>query len=451
MRVTARFVARPLRCQRGPMPAIRRSMRNEGWLSPRPRLRGRLRDGLAASGLTVAMTWHHPTPAYASNWERAWDGGLFLGVQFGNPRRPASAILGIEARGVLIDNTWTCDGHMQDYVGAVARAALIGWKDSRLTLGPVMGTTNGLWGYAGEATVGIERGSDPGFVFQVGGEVNALFLLNARAGYAFGRDGYAAVGVRVPPLSFGSLCVTGRPLRRHDARAPVAGAQWSTLLRSRASDERAALVWTERACLEWASVPAFCELAEQLAASGAPESLIGRARQAAADELRHAVISAQAVAALASAPVLALDPPTVSDRAVATGRAGLVRLAVESFLDGCLGEATAAVVAASEADLAGNVDLRRTQRTIACDEARHASLAWDIIDWTLAVHPEAAGAALTGLAASSAATATGARTATASQGPTLEGFGILDASRVTILADEQRARARARLTARLTA
>jgi hypothetical protein len=234
-------------------------------------------------------------------------------------------------------------------------------------------------------------------------------------------------------------------LRRNDARAPVAGAQWSARSLDRVSSERAARVWTERACLEWASVPAFCELAQQLKASGAPESLIARAREAAADELRHAVISAGAAADLVCAPALGLDPPVGSDRAAASGRAGIVRLAVESYLDGCIGEATAAVVAAREADLAGHADLARMQRTIATDEARHAELAWDVLEWTLAVQPEATRAALRGLDAPP----TGAPVSPANSGPTLERFGILDSSRVHALGMEQRAGAYARLAARL--
>jgi hypothetical protein len=351
--------------------------------------------------------------------------------------------LGIEGRGVLIDSAFDCDGKMQNFAGAVARIEVIGWENVRLTLGPVVGTTNGLKGFGGEATAGIERGTDPGVVFQAAAEVNGLFLFNARAGYAFGRDGLVAVGVRVPPLSLSGGCSTGRPLRRNDARASVAGAQWSARSLDRVSDQRAARVWTERACLEWASVPAFCELAQQLKASDAPEALIARAREAAADELRHAVLSAEAAAGLASAPTLVLDPPVSSDRAAATGRTGIVRLAVESYLDGCIGEATAAAVAAHEADLAGNADLARMQRTIATDEARHAELAWDVLEWTLAVQPEATRAALGGLDAPTPP-------AQAVACPSLERFGILASSRIHAVAAEQKASAKARLTARLT-
>ena len=413
------------------------------------RLSPRLRDGLAASGLAVAMSWRNPAPACASGWGATGDGGIFVGAHFGNPRQPAAFTFGVEARGIFIDAADSCNSHFQTFGGAVARIELIGWHRSRLMLGPVMGATNGGVGYAAELTAGIERGTEPGLVLQAGGEVSALLLLNARGGYAFGRDGEFAVGLRFPPLSTSSSCVstTGRPLRRNDARAPVAGAQWCAPPRDRARDDSAARVWTERACLEWASVPAFCELAQQLQASGAPATLIARAREAAADELRHAVLSAETAASLAGAPALGLDPPVTSDRAAAGGGAGVVRLAVESYLDGCIGEATAAAVAAREADLAGDADLARMQGTIARDEARHAELAWDILAWTLAVEPKTTRAALANLGATpSHAPAPGAEA-----GPNLERFGILDSSRVHAVASEQRVRAQARLASRLTA
>jgi len=75
----------------------------------------RARDSLALSGLAVAMTWRDPAVAHASPWEKTGDGGVFIGLRFGNPRRPIAAPIGLEVRGVLLDNAFTCDAHMQDY------------------------------------------------------------------------------------------------------------------------------------------------------------------------------------------------------------------------------------------------------------------------------------------------------------------------------------------------
>ena len=49
-----------------------------------------------------------------------------------------------------------------------------------------------------------------------------------------------------------------------------------------------------------------------------------------------------------------------------------MRLATESWLDGCLGEGIAAARAARAASLASDPAALRVQRTIASDEARHA-------------------------------------------------------------------------------
>jgi hypothetical protein len=59
------------------------------------------------------------------------------------------------------------------------------------------------------------------------------------------------------------------------------------------------------------------------------------------------------------------------------------RLAVESWLDGCLSEGRAAAQAERAAELATDPQARATMRTIACDELRHAELAWAILAWGL--------------------------------------------------------------------
>jgi len=79
-----------------------------------------------------------------------------------------------------------------------------------------------------------------------------------------------------------------------------------------------------------------------------------------------------------------------------------------------------------------------------------AGLAWDILDWTLAVAPETTRAALTGVGAG----LEGRRDTVprpGDAGPTLEPFGILDSGRVQATSSEQRAAATARLAARLAA
>jgi rubrerythrin len=128
---------------------------------------------------------------------------------------------------------------------------------------------------------------------------------------------------------------------------------------------------------EAASVHAFAALHAELAAAGAPPELLTRIRSAAADEVRHA----QAVAALAAGRGAACRPPT---RAFVEPRS-LHAIAVENAIEGCVRETWAALLAAHQATWAGDPHIRRTMRTIAADEARHAELAWAIDAWLRSV------------------------------------------------------------------
>jgi hypothetical protein len=126
-------------------------------------------------------------------------------------------------------------------------------------------------------------------------------------------------------------------------------------------------------------VPAFLQLAAELLAHDAPLSLVERALDAACDEVRHA----SACAAMASRLLGYHVWPTLPElRSRPTP--SLVRLAVESWLDGCLGEGAAAKRAARDALAAGEGRTRGVWARIAEDESRHAELGWDILGWTVA-------------------------------------------------------------------
>ncbi|MCB9569960.1 MAG: ferritin-like domain-containing protein [Myxococcales bacterium] len=129
----------------------------------------------------------------------------------------------------------------------------------------------------------------------------------------------------------------------------------------------------ELAHLEAASVPAFERLADELATFDAPAELIAEAEAAAIDEARHAALIgalAEAAGARPSAPELA--PPA---------ERSLLALAIENAVEGCVGETYAALVAAHQAEHAGDPALRACMAEIAADEARHAALAWAIDAW----------------------------------------------------------------------
>ena len=409
----------------------------------------RRRDiGLAATFLTASEISAQAAPAVEpAPWGRTYSAAINAGVRFGGDGGPRF-VFGFEATGVYIDDPHRCGGDLQTYAGAIARLEGATGEGPRLLLGPVLGRTSGTAGYAADAGFGYAFGRHPGFVAAAGATGSLNYLLEMRVALSSRFDGQAAGALRYPPLTTSGSCVVGRPLRRDDGQAPLAGA---TQVRRRrtgdgmpdgiddAAQARASRVWLDRARMEWASVPAFLELARQLTALGAPVELAERARAAAADELRHAVLSGDLAATLGDLHLLDLDPPAATPpRPAAWGRAGLIRLAVESFADGCVGEAAAADQAMREAEIAAIPTIARVLRAIAGDEARHALLAWDVLTWALAADGAAVRPALR-----AAASALPEMTAAASPGPTA--FGILDGGAVLSLRAERRARALTRL------
>lgn len=421
--------------------------------------------GAAASGIALAST-AAGRPALAREWTPAGDAGIFLAAHFGAGRALQWGF-GLEARGVFIQEDGACDETpMLVFSGAVARAELIGgWKQVRLTLGPAVGMTNGIFGFGADVTggVGVPLGSTEGaaLVGSLGLDATALVIPNARAAYVLGTqpDLVLGVGARLPPLVIHKACVVGRPVRRGVWRAPVAGGHVRTAgvghSRGRHAGEpvdhtaeRAGRVWLRRASMEWASVPAFCELGEQLRACEAPASLQARARQAAADELRHAVDSARVSVGLSGALGLDLDPPITTNRELAQGREALTRLVVESWHDGCLGEGAAAALANLEADAAGIATITRTQRTIAADEGRHAELAWEVIEWVLGRDPACARPLLEEAAAGALSSRPDGGAGEIS-GAGLRRFGITDGACIGDTATRVGAESRARLLALL--
>lgn len=142
--------------------------------------------------------------------------------------------------------------------------------------------------------------------------------------------------------------------------------------------------WASDAALEHASIAAFEQLAQQLEAAGAPSELVASARTAAVEEAEHtrrclALAERHAERELVLAPLPALPVPSACE-----GRereALLVRLAIESFVDGTLGEGFAAASAAAALAEATDPEVRRTLEIIARDEASHAAHARDVVAW----------------------------------------------------------------------
>jgi hypothetical protein len=138
------------------------------------------------------------------------------------------------------------------------------------------------------------------------------------------------------------------------------------------------------AYLEAASVPAFRQLATELAAFGAPELLQRAANRAMRDEIRHARVMTK-LAERHGARV-----PIVRVRRV--GERSLEAFARENAIEGCVKETYGAAIALHQADYANDLALRTTMGAIARDELRHAELAWQIDGWARAQLPARASA-----------------------------------------------------------
>jgi hypothetical protein len=203
-----------------------------------------------------------------------------------------------------------------------------------------------------------------------------------------------AVGARSMP-TFGPLnscapSAVGRPQRAADGHrtCPSEPPKSRSLGRAKWHDELAA-DWLDYAHQEYESVPAFLQLAHELASLSAPACLVRRARTAAIEELEHTALCLD-VAGLDES-ISSMSVPRIARRDALIGFEGITRMALESWVDGCLGEGLAARLAADESRPHAVDGIRRVQGRIARDEHRHAVLGWDILRWCVGCEPEVKG------------------------------------------------------------
>jgi hypothetical protein len=279
----------------------------------------------------------------------------------------------------------------------MAQLAIVNLEHAHVTVGLQGGgelSRNGA-ALSGELGATYHFADRPGFDVHSGANaIVLLFPFSVRAQwlqqeYAFdvgARYAYASnVG---PDFTYGiaGTCVVGRPLRTSNgvahfdarARSPADFAIPGTPT----CDEMfaAGLDWQCAAQYECASVLAFLQLAAELLAHDAPDALVAAALAAAEDEIGHARISSELASRFLGAHVF----PTLPEVAPAlAGRAALIRLSTESWLDSCLAEGMASARARRASHLAVDRGARTAQRVIARDEARHAEVGWDILAWAM--------------------------------------------------------------------
>lgn len=147
--------------------------------------------------------------------------------------------------------------------------------------------------------------------------------------------------------------------------------------------DAAAQYWIDAARAEHASIAAFGNLSLQLLALGAPPGLLEATHAAALDEIRHARDAFAIASRLAGRTI---EPGPFPEAARMSAQITLRALAVETFVDGCIAEACAALEA-SRAAREAEPSIAAVLEGVAADESRHAALAWSIVAWCCECDP----------------------------------------------------------------
>ena len=191
---------------------------------------------------------------------------------------------------------------------------------------------------------------------------------------------------QLPP----ETAIVGRPLRRRRGRLYFARSRtcglWVTDAATLAlpRDVRTLLAdhWRRAGELEHASVVAFDDLARRLRYVRATDALVARARKAATQEREHARRCFELASRYAGRQITAgrLHLPLRRPRSRTNE---ITTLAVEALRDGVVNEGYAAWLAGAQLDRARDAEVRNTLTVIAADEAEHAELSRDVLEWCL--------------------------------------------------------------------
>ncbi|MET0389673.1 MAG: hypothetical protein ABW321_27115 [Polyangiales bacterium] len=309
--------------------------------------------------------------------------GAFVGYQFGARSGIEWGFEGFMTRTL---NGGGCSSAPRTGLGPLVQVAWLGMWEPRISLALQGGgelKRNGP-ALSGELGLSYRFGSEQPLGLHLGVVPQLLFANLAVRYQAVRNEAWVGGGVRYLP-TFGDLSqcevVVGRPLRSE--LGPVTFASPSPPPPAASARERAAHGFARDAALEAASVSAFVQLALELQACSAPARLVARALRAADDEVRHAALCASLAERTLGVPVDYVLPP-ITPRPASDRRAALARLAEESWVDGCIGESSAARHAAAASDSVLDLTSHQALRHIARDEARHGELAWAVLEFCAA-------------------------------------------------------------------
>src|SRR5690606_38170095 len=242
-----------------------------------------LSRGLTAAGIAGALSLA-AADAEAQDPILSGQAGTYVGCSWGGGG--AGVTWGFEGR-VGGDFRDEYQPYMEPFftTSAVARFGFVG-VDPGLWVGAQAGGAIGLGSLVAELTLGYQWGEHGGFSVPIGLGLD-VFLASTfvRGDPVLGTIAFGG-GLVAPPRFLQPMAIAGRAL--HDEEGHAALPTVEPLGETRAdaalgNDLSGALrrSWEQRAKAEWASVPAFLQLADQLHVAGAPDALIARAHRAA--------------------------------------------------------------------------------------------------------------------------------------------------------------------------
>jgi hypothetical protein len=229
------------------------------------------------------------------------------------------------------------------------------------------------------ATLALNRSGSRGAVHTGVMLESLLFNVYARQEWLLKSASFGAGARYLPTFGSPAVCEVGRAFRDDVGSSRGRASRVSEGFVDACPD---ASRWAARSGHECESVLAFVQMALELLDEDAPLELVARALRSAEQELSHTWAAAALAARFGGATVLPCSPaPHFRPRL--PRRRQLARLAYEGWVDGCLNEGLAALVAAEEARDSSDTEEARISRQIALDEAEHALLALDVARWAI--------------------------------------------------------------------